>query len=136
MRAIIALISLVATFYFCGRMFYLKEIAKVPLTADMLWLAVWAILSCLICIGYSDGLRGEKRQRPQMPSIRPQRNLPPVSTTRKSKFDDISQMAPAHTPASDADEILAELEARTGEADRPASLPAWAILLRDPFAKN
>lgn len=34
------------------------------------------------------------------------------------------------------DEILAELEARTGAATRAGELPAWALLLRSPFGSS
>lgn len=33
----------------------------------------------------------------------------------------------------DIDQILADLEARTGSADRASALPAWALVLRSPF---
>lgn len=37
-----------------------------------------------------------------------------------------------HGP-SGVDAIIAEIEARTGSATRPKSLPAWALVLRSPF---
>ncbi|MFD0982400.1 DUF1963 domain-containing protein [Tropicimonas aquimaris] len=40
---------------------------------------------------------------------------------------------PEKRASIDVDQILAELEARTGSADRASELPAWALILRSPF---
>ncbi|SNS94642.1 DUF1963 domain-containing protein [Tropicimonas sediminicola] len=40
---------------------------------------------------------------------------------------------PERRASIDVDQILAELEARTGSADRASELPAWALILRSPF---
>jgi hypothetical protein len=43
---------------------------------------------------------------------------------------------PAASTAPSTDDLLAEIDARTGVATRAKKVPAWALLLRSPYKRT
>lgn len=135
MRRTIALIAISVCTYGLARIFYLKEIAQEPVRAEMFWLLLMSVVALVVFLAFSDGRhRQGGRRQPAPRSV-----SPPVPVKRRSKFDGISHDASPrqrHVRVADSGSTISELEAMNGEADRAAALPAWALLLRDPYGDD